>query len=95
MNAGVKYDNDDAGARFISGMLGAGITQGLGERLSVTAEVVAQQIARQRHGGGVVTADFAVAYLLSRNVQVDALVGRGLTSESPKYLLTTGISARF
>jgi hypothetical protein len=57
--------------------------------------VVAQQIARKHHGGSVVTADFAVTYLLARTVQIDALVGRGLTAESPKYLFTTGISARF
>jgi hypothetical protein len=34
-------------------------------------------------------------YLLTDNVQLDALVGRGITSESPKYLFTVGVSARF
>ncbi len=94
-NAGLKYDNNDVAGRFFSATLGAGFSKGLTDRVKVLAEVVAQQIARKRYGGNVVIADVAMTYLLTNSVQVDALVGHGLTSESPKYVFTIGISARF
>lgn len=58
-------------------------------------EVVAQEIRHGRYGGNVIIADLAVAYLLTPTIQLDALVGRGLTNDSPKYLFTAGISVRF
>jgi hypothetical protein len=93
--AGVKYDNNDFAGRFWSGTLGAGFIKGLTDRVRLQAEIVAQQIAHKRYGGNVVVADLVVMYLLTNSIQVDALIGRGLTSESPKYIFTTGISARF
>ena len=93
--AGLTYDHVDPEGRFVSGMLGAGLSKGLNGRLTIAAEIVAQQIARKKYGGNVAIADVSTTYLLRENVQVDALVGRGLTDESPKYLFTVGISARF
>lgn len=94
-NAGVAYDNSDTGKRFFSGTLGAGLSKHLTDRLSIAAEIVAQQLAQKKYGGNVAIADVGTTYLLTKSVQVDALVGRGLTSESPKYLFTIGIAARF
>jgi len=94
-NAGLAYDTIDGGGRFFSGMLGAGLSKHLTGRLTIAAEIVAQQIARKKYGGNVAIADLGTTYLLTENVQVDALVGRGLTNASPKYLFTVGISARF
>jgi hypothetical protein len=94
-NAGVKYDSDENGDRFTAALLGGGVRKTLTERFKVMGEVVAQQIARKKHGGNIVIADVAVAYLLTPSVQLDALIGRGLTSDSPKYVFTTGVSARF
>jgi len=95
VNVGLKYDNHEVEGRFLSGLLGAGFSKGLTERVKLLAEVVAQQVAHKRHGGNIVIADVAMTYLLTNSIQVDALVGRGLTSDSPKYVFTTGISARF
>lgn len=95
VNAGAKYDNDDGAGRFWSGTLGAGLSKGLTDRVKLLGEVVAQQIARKKYGGNVVIADVAMTYLLTNSVQLDVLVGRGLTSESPKYVFTAGFSARF
>lgn len=94
-NAGLPYDNIDGGGRFFSGMLGAGLSKHLTDRLTAAAEIVGQQIARKKYGGNVAVVDVGTTYLLTQRVQVDALVGRGLTSESPKYLFTVGIAARF
>lgn len=94
-NAGLAYDNSATEGRFFSGMLGAGLSKHLTDRLTIAAEIAAQQIARKKYGGNVAIADVGTTYLLSERVQVDALVGRGLTNASPKYLFTVGISARF
>jgi hypothetical protein len=94
-NAGLAYDTINDGARFFSGTLGAGLSKHLTDRLTIAAEIVAQQLARKKYGGDIAIADVGTTYLLTKSVQVDALVGRGLTSESPKYLFTVGISARF
>ena len=95
INAGLTYDRDAMEGRFVSGFLGAGLSKGLTERLTIAAEVVAQQIAASKYGGTIAVADVGVKYLFTDNLQVDALVGRGVTSESPKYLFTVGVSARF
>jgi hypothetical protein len=94
-NAGMAYDNSDTGKRFFSGTLGAGLSKRLTDRLGIATEIVAQQLAQKKYGGNVAIADVGTTYLLTKSVQVDALVGRGLTSESPKYLFTIGIAARF
>lgn len=93
--AGVTYDHVEPEGRFLSGTLGAGLSKELTEGLTVAAEIVALQIARKKYGGNVAVFDVSTTYLLSKGVQIDALVGRGLTDESPKYLFTAGISARF
>jgi len=95
VNAGLTYDNIEAEGRFLSATLGAGLGRALTQRLAVAAEIVAQQIAQKKYGGNVAIFDVGVTYLLTRNVLLDALVGGGLTDESPKYLFTVGISVRF
>lgn len=92
---GVRYDNDAAAGRFWSGTVGAGIVKDLTDRFKLQMEVVGLQIAHKRYGGSVIVGDVSLLYLLSNTIQVDALIGRGLTSESPKYVVTAGISARF
>jgi len=94
-NAGLAYDNSETGGRFFSGTLGTGLSKRLTDHLTIAAEVVAQQVARRKYGGNVAIADIGATYLLTENVQVDALVGRGLSNASPKYLYTVGIAARF
>lgn len=95
LNAGAKYDNDDTAGRFVSGTLGAGVSKGFTDRMSVAVEIVAEDIRRRKYGGTVVIADVAVMYLLTPSLQLDALVGHGLTSDAPKYVFTVGVSARF
>ena len=94
-SAGVTYDSTNGGDRFVSGLLGAGVSKGLTDKLAIAAEVVAQQIASKQYGGNVVTADVSATYRLTNDVQIDALVGRRVTSEAPKLFFTVGISARF
>ena len=95
VNAGAKYDNHDTEGRFVAGVLGAGVSKGITDRLSVVLEVVGQDLRSKKYGGNVITADLGVMYLVTPSLQLDALAGRGLTNDSPKYLFTVGASARF
>jgi hypothetical protein len=94
-SAGVTYDNTGEGERFASGLLGAGISKGVTDRLTLAAEIVATQIARGKYGGSVTVADVSATYALTGDVQLDALVGRKVSSDGPKYFFTVGVSLRF
>jgi hypothetical protein len=94
-SAGLTYDNTNEGERFTAGLLGAGISKSMTDRLTLATEIVAQQIARSKYGGSLVTADVSATYALTGDVQVDALVGRRVSSDGPKYFFTIGVSLRF
>ncbi|MCD2516124.1 transporter [Massilia sp. G4R7] len=84
----------DASGRYRYGILAAIVEKPLGERLSGFAEVALPQIARGRHGGTEATFDIGGAYLLSKDIQLDAMFSRGLNSRTPDYAFTFGISIR-
>ena len=94
-SAGVAYDNTGEGERFASGLLGAGISKGVTDRLTLAAEIVAPQIARSKYGGTLTIADVSTTYAVTNDLQVDALVGRRVGSDGPKYFFTVGVSVRF
>lgn len=94
VTAGIARDHSGV-SRFTSGLLGAGLSKGINDRLTFAAEVVAQQLASKRHGGNVVTADISATYAITDDLQIDALVGRGLTGAAPDLFFTVGISVRF
>ncbi len=94
ITAGISRDHSGT-SWFTSGLLGAGFSKSINDRLTFAVEVVAQQLAGKRHGGNVVTTDLSATYAITDNLQVDALLGKGLTSEAPDLFFTVGISVRF
>lgn len=90
---GIGVERDEGG-RYRYGILAAVIEKPLGERLRGFAELALPQIARSRHGGVEATFDIGAAYLLSKDVQLDAMFSRGLNSRTPDAALTFGISLR-
>lgn len=90
---GVGLERDEAG-RYRYGILAAIVQKPLGERLSGFAEVALPQIARGRHGGTMATFDIGAAYLLSKDIQLDAMFSRGLNSRTPDVAFTFGVSIR-
>jgi len=90
---GIGVERDESG-RYRYGILAAIIQKPLGERLSGFAEVALPQIARGKHGGTEATFDVGAAYLLSKDIQLDAMVSRGLNSRTPDYAFTFGVSIR-
>lgn len=93
---GVIYDRDPAtGERYTAGILAAGLGKELNDRTRVFGELAATQIARQEHGGTIVTFNTGVAWLLTRNAQLDFSVRLGLNSRSPDSAVAAGVSVRF
>jgi hypothetical protein len=64
----------------------------LSERVRGFAEIAMPQIAHVRDGGTQATLDLGAAWLLSDNVQVDAMVARGLNRRTPDLAMTVGLS---
>jgi hypothetical protein len=90
---GIAVERDESG-RYGYGILAAVIEKPLGERLRGFAELALPQIARGRHGGVEATFDLGATYLLSKDVQLDAMFSRGLNSRTPDYAFTFGVSIR-
>lgn len=92
---GIEHDGDGAGAgRYRYGLFGIVLAKGFGERLRGIVEVALPHIARSRHGGVEASFDIGAAYLLSNNVQLDAMFSRGLNSRTPDVAFTVGLSIR-
>ena len=92
---GVISDKDDQGERFTAGIMGAVVGYSINDCSRVFAEVAAEQIAAESHGGDVVNFNIGTAHLLSDDAQVDLAASFGLTDETPDWALTVGYSVRF
>lgn len=90
---GIGVERDESG-RYRYGVLAAVVQKSLGERWSAFAELALPTIARARHGGIEATFDIGAAYLLSKDIQLDAMFSRGLNSRTPDVAFTFGVSIR-
>jgi hypothetical protein len=91
---GVMDDRDERGRHFASGMLGASLDKEWSDRLHSFLELASQRIARAHNGGTTASFDFGATYLLTKNLQIDAALSRGLNHRTPDYSFTFGLSAR-
>jgi len=91
---GVVYDKNDR-HRFISGILAGTCGKQFTSALRGFVEVAGQQLASKDDGGNIVSADTGVTWLVSKSVQLDASVQRGLTNETPDWTVAAGFSMRF
>lgn len=92
---GLYADRDEHGRRHAGGILAAVVGRSVTERLRAFVTLSGQQLISTRHGGSVVTADIVVAWLLERQLQLDAAASRELTRESPDWRWTVGLSVRY
>lgn len=90
---GIGVERDENG-RYRYGMLGIVAEKEFGERWRGFVEVALPHIARGRHGGTEASFDVGAAYLLSKDVQLDAMLSRGLNSRTPDMAFTIGLSIR-
>lgn len=92
---GLYRDRDAAGQHFVGGILAAVVGKSFTDTLRGFVEISGQQLTTTGHGGSVVTLDAGVAWLLSRDLQLDAAVSRGVNRNAPNLAWTVGISTRF
>lgn len=92
---GLYRDRDESGHHYTGAILAAVVGKSLTERARAFIEVAGSQLTSSRHGGRVISLDAGVAYLLSRDLQLDLAVARGLTAQTPDLSWTVGFSARF
>lgn len=90
---GIGVDRDETG-RYRYAMFGIVAEKAFGERLRGLVEVALPRIARGKHGGTEASLDLGAAYLLSNDMQVDAMLSRGLNSRTPDIAFTIGLSIR-
>ncbi|MCC2972295.1 transporter [Massilia sp. IC2-476] len=90
---GIGVEREEGG-RYRYGIFGIVAEKEFGERLRGLVELALPRIARAKHGGTEASFDVGAAYLLSKDVQLDAMLSRGLNSRSPDIAFTIGLSIR-
>lgn len=89
---GIGYQRDSGGHAY--GMLGIVAGKAFSERLRGFAELSSPHIAKSRKGGTPASLMVGAAYLVQRNLQVDAALSRGLNRHTPDLSLTIGLSIK-
>ncbi|SEO58159.1 Putative MetA-pathway of phenol degradation [Duganella sp. CF517] len=92
---GLAWLPNDNGDRHTTGIFGIVVGKGWTERLRTFVEYSDEKIARARDGGTISTLDVGAAYLLSKTVQIDTALSRGLNSRTPDWSWTVGLSMKF
>lgn len=94
-NVGFARVEDEEGQAFFAGLLAA--TLGYNPTPSLNLFVDAGLQSRERRsGGGLVIVDAGVAYLITRDVQLDVSAGKGVRGNTtPRAFVSAGISARY
>lgn len=92
---GVIFDKDDEGRRFTGGIFGVVLGKSWTDHFRTFVEVSMPQITRPRHGGVQTSLDIGAAYLISKQVQVDTALSRGLTNNTYDLSWTVGLSIKF
>lgn len=92
---GVNWQVDELGQRYQSASLGLALGKEWSDQLRTFIEYAAPQIAAARHGGTQHTLDVGAAYLLSKNIQLDSVISRGLNRNTPDWNWSVGFSIKF
>lgn len=92
---GVFYDDDPATGRFFSEMLGVTVGKSLRPNFRIFGEVAAEALRSHAHGGNLVNAEAGAAYLLGKNLQLDAVVSQGVTRDYRGTSWGIGLSRRY
>ncbi|HEX8405758.1 MAG TPA: transporter [Duganella sp.] len=92
---GVAWLTNDEGRRHATGIFAVVLGKGWTDQLRTFVEYSAQKIAHARDGGSISTFDVGAAYLLSKTVQIDTALSRGLNDKAPDWSWTVGLSMKF
>ncbi|KQQ44471.1 hypothetical protein ASF61_21570 [Duganella sp. Leaf126] len=92
---GLAWRHRDDGKRFTSALFGMVLQKDWTSSFSTFVEYAAQQIAHARDGGSTSTFDLGASWLLSKSVQLDTALSRGINRNAPDWSWTAGLSLRF
>lgn len=92
---GLSWQHNDDGRRYTGGLFGIVLDKSWNDQLRTFVEYSARQIARARDGGTSESVDVGAAWLLTRSVQLDTMVSRGINRNAPDWSWTAGLSLRF
>lgn len=92
---GVALERADSGRRHAVGIFGIVLGKAFTPRWRGFVELAAPSIQRRRHGGTVATLDIGAAFLWTPQVQLDAVVQRGVTRQAADLAAGLGASMRF
>jgi hypothetical protein len=92
---GLVRDADDSGNHFVAGILAISLDKEWTEEFHSFIELSAPQIARTRYGGTQATVNAGVTYAVSKQLQLDTAVFRGLNKRTADLYWTVGLSTRF
>lgn len=92
---GITLSENETGDRYWAPILGLVLGKSFTEDWRGFVEIAAEEIRRDQDGGSQVTLDIGTAYLLSDDMQVDAILSRGLNEFTTDYTLGFGLSMRF
>lgn len=94
-NVGLAIDEDDEGRRFTSRLFAMTLAYKPVRSLELFVDMAAQR-PEAKGAGSATIYDAGLAYLFSRDMQVDLSVGRrGTGSTPPRSFLAAGLSVRF
>lgn len=92
---GVIWDDDGDGHRYAAGIFGAVLGKSWSDTSRSFVELASPQIARSDDGGTQALLNVGSAWLLSNDVQLDAVYSHGLNHRTPDHALGVGLSVRF
>lgn len=93
--AGVYQERNSDNHRYVGGILAATVGIPLRESWRAFVEVAGQALTSNRNGGKVITLDGGLTWQLSRDLQLDTAVLRGISKAAPDWSWTVGVSVRF
>lgn len=92
---GLTYGANDDGDRYWAPILGVVLGKSFTDKLRGFVELAGEELRRDKDGGSSVALDVGTAYLITDDVQVDAVLSRGLNEFTADYTLGFGLSMRF
>jgi hypothetical protein len=92
---GVFSDSDEAGGRYTGGLLALVLGKEFTPRFRGFVEFAAEQLAASRHGGNVTSLDAGVAWVLTKDLQLDFSMSRGLSRTATDSTWAIGLSVRY
>lgn len=92
---GLVWNTDDQGDRYLGLLLGATFGHAWTDHLRSFVEVVGEDLRDTRDAPAQFRFDTGVAWLLTRDTQIDTAAYLGLNDATPDVALTIGLSSRW